>query len=87
MAATLVTRQLMYTDSPGIAIRSIAYPRSTECSIIGFSYRPVDPLFNMFLFDVFPGRYRRFMKNSHVQKQLPLISFGGSAVGVSYLDV
>jgi hypothetical protein len=40
----------------------------------------------MFFWDVSPVSYRRFKKNSHVQKQLPKISFGGSTVGVSYLD-
>jgi hypothetical protein len=43
-------------------------PRSTEYSITGYLLPPVEPLFNMFFFDVSPGRYRRLMKYSHVQK-------------------
>jgi hypothetical protein len=71
-AATLVTRELMYAGSPEDRYPGRSrVPRSPEYSITGSSYRPVDPLFNMFFFDVSPGRYRRFMKYSHVQKQLP----------------
>jgi hypothetical protein len=47
---------------------------------------PMDPLFKVFFFDVSPAGYRGFMKYSQVRKQLPEIAFGGSAVGVSYLD-